>query len=226
MTRATTQEEILFLVRANERISAFQEQETGEDKFEDGGFITSKRHYEILDDYEPAPSFMKTLTNEILYLDSGEEDSVLDLQATTEELMSLPKNSTQDSYLHVQNINSGSEVPSLIKDSLRETRKESGKFVDLIDVSEHPSLSKSGALSSRQMTSGQTLQTQNSSSGYGKMESPRVSVQKNRSGNSQKDIDRRIQPNIHSRQVQPSNTSQKILSSRINTFAGYGWEFT
>lgn len=79
MTKATSQEELLFLVRANERISTFQEKDkiVGEDKFEDGGFITNRRHYEILDDYEPAPAFIKTLTNEILYLDSTAEDSLM-----------------------------------------------------------------------------------------------------------------------------------------------------
>lgn len=79
MTKATSQEEILFLVRANERISAFQERDLieGDEKFEDGGFITKKRHYEILDDYEPAPSFLKSLTNEILYMESNDDQSIL-----------------------------------------------------------------------------------------------------------------------------------------------------
>lgn len=76
MTKATSQEEVLFLVRANERISAFQEKDLLEEdeKYEDGGFITKKRHYEILDDYEPAPAFLKALTNEILYLDQTDPE--------------------------------------------------------------------------------------------------------------------------------------------------------
>lgn len=77
MTKATSQEEVLFLVRANERISAFQEKDLLQDdeKFEDGGFITKRRHYEILDDYEPAPAFLKAMTNEILYLDHQKSDA-------------------------------------------------------------------------------------------------------------------------------------------------------
>lgn len=88
MTKATTQEEVLFLVRANERISSFQEKDlaVGEEKFEDGGFITNRRHYEILDDYEPAPAFIKTLTNEILYLDSTGEESLISENVTLGQL--------------------------------------------------------------------------------------------------------------------------------------------
>ena len=137
MTKATSQEEILFLVRANERISTFQEKDMleGEEKFEDGGFITQKRHYEILDDYEPAPSFLKTLTNEILYLDGGGDDTLLHesknwqlLDDNNKEIYEYPNKdklpvADQDSYLPIQKINSTDQVPELIKYTLAEQRE-------------------------------------------------------------------------------------------------------
>lgn len=132
MTKATSQEEVLFLVRANERISAFQEKDLldTEEKFEDGGFITNKRHYEILDDYEPAPSFLKAITNEILYLEE-EEDEILDDSYSKRLFSESNLHSTdydehfQDSlnpYLHIQKINTTDQVPGLIKDSFDELK--------------------------------------------------------------------------------------------------------
>ena len=135
MTKATSQEEVLFLVRANERINAFQEKDLLEtdEKFEDGGFITTKRHYEILDDYEPAPSFLKSITNEILYLDHEEDDILND--SYSQKLFSEPVESSMDfveqaegtmnPYLHIQKINTTDQVPGLIKDSFAELRPHS-----------------------------------------------------------------------------------------------------
>jgi hypothetical protein len=139
MTKATSQEEILFLVRANERINAFQEKDLLEtdEKFEDGGFITNRRHYEILDDYEPAPSFLKALTNEILYLDQPESDELLhdsygdklfsDTYIQANDFIENLEGSANP-YLHIQKINMMDNVPGLITDSLdtrHKTRLES-----------------------------------------------------------------------------------------------------
>ncbi|CAI2364415.1 unnamed protein product [Moneuplotes crassus] len=138
MTKATTQEEILFLIRANERIRAFQDNDfmDTEEKFEDGGFITNKRHYEILDDYEPAPSFLKALTNEILYLEEEEDDLMNDSYShrlfSESNIISSDydenKHDIVNPYLHVQKINTIDQVPGLIKDTLDELRSRNESY--------------------------------------------------------------------------------------------------
>lgn len=39
-----------------------------------GGFLSKHPHYEVLNDYEPAPAFLKAMTNEMIYIDPDEED--------------------------------------------------------------------------------------------------------------------------------------------------------
>lgn len=138
MGKATSQEEVLFLVRANERISAFQDKDLldTDEKFEDGGFISNKRHYEILDDYEPAPSFLKALTNEILYLEEEDED-LID-ESYSKQLFSesnIPstdyeehKHEISSQYLQVKKINTIDQVPGLIKDTLDDLKPQNVDF--------------------------------------------------------------------------------------------------
>lgn len=232
MTKATSQEEILFLVRANERISAFQEKDMieGDEKFEDGGFITKQRHYEILDDYEPAPAFLKAMTNEILYLEQQDEESWMhdsnnmqllsdNYNETTDYLNSdnlcIPKQESEDigSYLHLQKINSYDQVPELIKDTLAENlqRARENEYEDIGDDT-NPSFSKKTLVSLKQASL-------NATSDYDKLEPLALSSYQYDKLGSSLDIERRLQHNIHGRQVQPSNTSQKLLSSRINAYA-------
>ena len=243
MTKATAQEEILFLVRANERISAFQEKDfgEGEDKFEDGGFITKKRHYEILDDYEPAPSFLKSLTNEVLYSESNGEESILH-QSFDQSLLEIVESGTEgdqyaypdkmikkssnketesqdvDPYTHVQKISETDLVPEIIKDSFVPNKNKSRNdgIDDLVDDNPLKDM-----LAKQQFKAGKTLQALNSSLGYNDSDLTGLnSYQYDKIGSSI-DIERRIQHSIHSRQLQPTNTSQKLHSSRVNAYAGY-----
>jgi hypothetical protein len=179
MTKATSQEEILFLVRANERISAFQEKDLIEDdeKFEDGGFITKQRHYEVLDDYEPAPSFLKALTNEILYLDHPEEESLV-YQTYSEKLFSEGYNPSQASlekhnestqlrsFSKIQKIDSTDQMPSLIKDTLVEIRNKLGQ--DSYDVDEEIPSFGSRELKIKMYPKTSRVQKLNSTTEYGR----------------------------------------------------------
>lgn len=245
MTKATSQEEILFLVRANERISAFQEKDMaeGDEKFEDGGFITKNRHYEILNDYEPAPSFLKALTNEILYLDSNDDETnVLDSQTLSFADQKFEKNITQivqsnekfsvpdtgvsqsDTSIKIQKVSSTDEVPQLIKDTIADAKHNKSRIDDSEDVCEddQPSFGKNTLLSLKQQIgnhgSNQHMVFLNAPGNYKQSDS--IGLSSSEKLGSSMEIDRRLQPNIHSRQVQPSNTSQKLLSSRINAYAG------
>lgn len=202
MTKATSQEEILFLVRANERISAFQEKDLleGDEKFEDGGFITRKRHYEVLDDYEPAPSFLKTLTNEILYLESNENDSLLQeannwnlldktyTNSTIDRINKLDRLSMakQDSSgkpeypAHIQKINSADHVPELIKDTLADQREVSrfSNYGDTTTEEDGSSYSKNNTLISLKLkiNQGKNSHNLNASSGYTQEQRPGMSA--------------------------------------------------
>lgn len=233
MTKATTQEEILFLVRANERISAFQENDFPEDqeKFEDGGFITQKRHYEILDDYEPAPSFLKTLTNEILYLEMNEEASIMQDNLSIDSLgqtslLETIENNGRDFVIsdialetssNIQKIDSTDQVPDIIKDSLVPNRGKS-RNEGLEDYIEDKG-SLSDIIIKHQIKSGKTVTAMNSS-GYGGSQFTKLTSNKLDHLGSSLDMERRTQYNLHSRQVQPTNTSQKIISSRLNAYTG------
>jgi hypothetical protein len=244
MTKATSQEEVLFLVRANERISAYQENDLPEDdeKFEDGGFITKNRHYEILNDYEPAPSFLKTLTNEILYLDSCEDeidtlenqsialmsrkcdDNIASMVSNIDRL-SIPEcgHSNNESYGKIQKVNSSDQVPQLIKDTLADVKAKTHRDVsEDVGDDDGPSFGKNTLLNlKQQINHGKSAQNLNVSSQYQQLDSSMglSSTQQDKMGSSM-DIDRRLQHSIHSRQVQPTNTSQKLLSSRINAYEG------
>lgn len=178
MTKATSQEEVLFLVRANERISAFQEKDLldTEEKFEDGGFITNKRHYEILDDYEPAPSFLKALTNEILYLDH-EEDEILN-DSYTQNLFNeiegqrdfLDKTEgSMNPYLHIQKINTTDQVPGIIKDTLAEIKSKKNESFDELNHQHCSSFGQSTIVSMKGKSA--RIKNLNKTGEYGKSDS-------------------------------------------------------
>lgn len=242
MTKATSQEEILFLVRANERISAFQERDLveSEEKFEDGGFITKKRHYEILNDYEPAPSFLKTLTNEILYLDHCEDElNTIEHSGFTIgenydkniaevvqkiETLSIPNsndNSNNDKYSKIQKVRSIDDVPEIINDNLDNTQDRSKHDAsEDIGDDDQPSFGKNTLMNiKQQITHGKSAHNLNASGNYQQLDALTLGSSSFDKLGSSMDVDRRIQPNIHSRQVQPSNTSQKLHSSRVNAYA-------
>ena len=248
MTKATSQEEILFLVRANERISLFQERDCieGDEKFEDGGFITKRRHYEVLNDYEPAPSFMKALTNEILYLDSPDDTSLMYESLMSYENPPPPQNVHVNAQKTTKTItlsgkgneglgNNTDQMPGVIKDTLAQIRKYSAS--ERYDVSDDdpPSFGqkeltslKNPKLTHIKSLNATTEYTRSdpmslSSYQYDKLgvsvNSDSHGISNNMQYSPSKNSKCKPQHTIHGRQVQPSNTSQKILSSRINAYA-------
>lgn len=104
-------------------------------------------------------------------------------------------------------------MPELIKDTLAENlqRARETEYEDIGDDT-NPSFSKKTLVSLKQTSL-------NATSDYDKLEPLALnSYQYDKLGSSL-DIERRLQHSIHGRQVQPSNTSQKLLSSRINAYA-------
>ena len=63
------QEEILFLLRSNEKSNTFQPNNWGKGMliYENNIYSTNKVNSGVFDDYQPAPSFMKALINEEFY---------------------------------------------------------------------------------------------------------------------------------------------------------------
>jgi len=248
MTKATSQEEILFLVRANERISLFQERDCieGDEKFEDGGFITKRRHYEVLNDYEPAPSFMKALTNEILYLDSPDDTSLLYESLVSYDNTLPPKKINMNAQKTTKTItlsnkvvngsvNCTDQMPGVIKDTLAEIRKQSASEKYDVSDDDPPSFGQKEltSLKNPKLTHIKSLNATTeyprgdpmslSSYQYDKL-GVSVNTDSHMISNAlqyspSKANKCKAQHTIHGRQVQPSNTSQKILSSRINAYA-------
>lgn len=205
MTKATSQEEVLFLVRANERINAFQEKDLLEtdEKFEDGGFITNRRHYEILDDYEPAPSFLKALTNEILYLEQPEGDELLhdgygdnlfnNINTYSNDIIESLEESGNP-YLHIQKINMIDQMPGLIKDSLDIQQNYKNESFDDLENSDLVPLGKSNLVSLKQQRSARD-KTINTTAEYGKSDNM----------------------GLESHTFDKLSTSQRLLSSRVKS---------
>lgn len=122
-----------------------------------------------------------------------------------------------DAYMHVQKIGESELVPEIIKDSFAPNKKKSRNegADDIIDDN-----SLKDMLPKQQFKAGKTLQALNSSLGYNESDLTGLhSYQYDKLGSSL-DIERRIQHTIHSRQLQPTNTSQKLHSSRLNAYTG------
>lgn len=140
------------------------------------------------------------------------------------ERISIPKasGSDRDSNIYTQKISSNNEVPELIKNSLSDGNKQQlNDYCEDIADDDQPSFGKGTLMSlKQQINSGITNFNMNASGSYNQLDSAGLSSAQYDKLGSSLDLERRLQPSIHSRQVQPSNTSQKLLSTRINAYTG------
>lgn len=120
--------------------------------------------------------------------------------------------------MHVQKISETDLVPEIIKDSFAPSKNKKSRNDGMEDIIDDNPLKD--MLPKQQFKAGKTLQALNSSLGYNDSDLTGLhSYQYDKLGSSL-DIERRIQHTIHSRQLQPTNTSQKLHSSRLNAYTG------
>ena len=221
MNNSTKHEEVLFLIRASEQMKNLQDQEDIESFscFDYGGFITNKRHYEILNDYEPPPSFMKTLTNEVIYLDKVENAAFSNnsLLKYKEELIN-PKydhGKTKEGCLKSDILDSDKKFKLKIPDECGEIITELFKIDKTLSRNEfiNSVLNKTSNKNQKNLKN-----VFNSSSNYQDLKFSWFGISKYDKLQSTFSKDAKIKCPLHIRQHQPINTSQKIVSSRNNAY--------
>ena len=89
MGKTATNEEILFLMRAHEKIRAMNsnlQDESGE-SLSIPAILGKRAQLDVLEDLEPSPGFLKTLTNELSMLEPEDEEPREDMLSDPSELL-------------------------------------------------------------------------------------------------------------------------------------------
>ena len=89
MGKTATNEEVLFLMRAHEKIRGMNSnlQDESSESISIPAIIGRQAQLDVLEEIEPSPSFLKTLTNELIMLEPEDEGPREDLMTSATELL-------------------------------------------------------------------------------------------------------------------------------------------
>ena len=90
MGKTATNEEVLFLMRAHEKIRAMNSNlpDESSESISIPAIMARQAQLDVLEEMEPSPSFLKTLTNELIMLEAEDEGPREELLAPAYELLS------------------------------------------------------------------------------------------------------------------------------------------
>ena len=89
MGKTATNEEVLFLMRAHEKIRAMNSNlpDESSESISIPAIMARQAQLDVLEEMEPSPSFLKTLTNELIMLEPEDEGPREELLAPARELL-------------------------------------------------------------------------------------------------------------------------------------------